>query len=937
MTNILQNVSVYPYENKDKEYLGLNSEFALISTKFTAPKNIAFSIDRTHLMTQLNDVKYRKVAIVSAPAGFGKTMLLAQWQEALQQSEILVTWLSLDKDENYELQFFRYVVAALAKIHPQWTLSFERMLKTANELPLSILFQGLINELSNSTEHLFLILDDYHVITNPAIHNVMDHFITYIPDSFHLIIGSRENPPLQQGKLLVADQVVILDDSQLKFDLNELAVYFQQHPKYSLTIDDQQRLIDFTEGWISGVQLVLQTPSFASQPSKTIKALSGTTSSIKRYFDEVVFDNLPPQIMTFLLETSILSRLNVSLCDHVTSSNNSAEKLLWLKNHQLFVCSLDNEDNWFRYHHLLSSDLQNKLQAQNEQHFFKLHEKASHWFDKHKLWPEAIRHALIAGEVSQTYNQAQFGALSLAGEGDLDTLVHWLKRRPEQPNHTITNLEIKLIWALCHQFRFADASDIITRIERKLEKPSVQINSDALQEFQATKAVLAGLKDDSLLVKSLCEPLLADLPEHNPWLSGMICNVLSYSYTIDAEPEKLKSVQALIVSDDDNPLHLMTEIYSSNLTAVSLQRQAKFTQAEYLLEESLATSTAKTGINSNTAVTTASYLSEIYYQRGQWQDLHNLLAGRLSLIDKLSALDGLLRVYVSLIKLALYEKNGDIAKVNSLFERGFSIAKQRCWHRLTAALLALQVQFYLLMGDSYAAQLSVDALSLLEQKHHSVQHCALSEITWYETLAKTRLLIFQKQYSQADELLNNAISEQKHFDNGYVKLQMQTLLALGQYQQGNIKQSLITISQVLSLAKKEQLHRCLLDEAQIMQALLIAYKTQSSTLLKGNNEHDDYINQLLVLFKNNANYEKASPKSSLIDAQTSNKCMPSLTERELEILMLVEQSLVNKEIARALDISTDTVKWHLKNIYSKLGVSGRMQAVSQGKKMGVLI
>ncbi|MDU7870366.1 MAG: helix-turn-helix transcriptional regulator, partial [Pantoea sp.] len=368
-----------------------------------------------------------------------------------------------------------------------WSPSFLQLLQGELPADLPLFFAELVNQLNQCPHPLYLILDDYQCISDPAIHQGMSWLLHHAPPALHLIIGSRSQPPLALSRLHMQDQLLEVYDPELRFSPSEARAWFAG----ASGLDPQAipRLIALTEGWIAGMKMAA-----LSADASAAMGLSAGSRSISRYLDEVIFAPLPPEVFDFLLQTSMLNRLHPDLCDVVCGRNNASAMLAWIERHNLFLSALDESGLWFRYHPLMRDALLHRLRHSGEIDIRQLHDRASGWFASQQLWAEAIRHALAAGKSAA--KDAEAGAQSLAEEGDIDTLVQWIRYLPANPDPSRIALQLNLAWALAHRFRFSEARQLLDAIEMQSAAHGEALAHSAWVKLRVVRAICEAFADN---------------------------------------------------------------------------------------------------------------------------------------------------------------------------------------------------------------------------------------------------------------------------------------------------------------------------------------------------------------------------------------------------------------------------------------------------------
>lgn len=379
-----------------------NSDQELLATKLAIPPTYCNKIiSRMRLHHRLDLGVHLPLTVIAAPAGFGKTTLISAW---LQQCQERAAWVSLENNDNDIVRFWRYVVTALAKLHPSVGERGEAWLQVSPTHDWETMLTSLINALLSLPDDILLILDDYHTITMPAIHSSLVFLLEHLPPQLHLILSARTNPPFSLSRLRVQGRLAELHAADLCFTLDETTELLTQSAQLTMTTEDIAELSSRTEGWVAGLQLAilfLQERDNSTMITHHIKHFTGTHHHVIHYLTDEVLARLPENIQLFLLFTSILDRLNASLCAAVTEQTNAQSMLEQLDATNLFLIPLDEQGDWYRYHHLFADLLHYRLQQQQPTLIADLHMRASRWYEQEGMFKDAIQHAFAAADMGR--------------------------------------------------------------------------------------------------------------------------------------------------------------------------------------------------------------------------------------------------------------------------------------------------------------------------------------------------------------------------------------------------------------------------------------------------------------------------------------------------------------------------------------------------------
>jgi LuxR family maltose regulon positive regulatory protein len=470
---------------------------SLLSTKLNVPPTRRSLVSRPRLLEQLNKGLDGKLILISAPAGFGKTTLLAEWAA---QIPIPAAWISLDEGDNDLERFLSYLLSAIEPIDPGIGLGQLglAMRQSSQPLPLKSLLTTLVNDIAESEQPMAIVLDDYHLIHNDDVHDVLAFLIGYLPGNARLVVASRAELPLRLARLRARYQLTEIGANDLRFTGSEARTFLRGVMGLALSADDVSALDNRTEGWIAGLQLAALSLQNHDRPGEFIAGVDGTHRYILDYLAEEVLAGQPSDVQAFLLQSSILKRLNGSLCAAVTKHNHAGKMLASLEAQNLFVFALDDHGHWYRTHHLFGQFLQEQLAERQPELLPELHRRAIGWYVAEGLISEAIEHALIIGDFDQAAELAEIEGRRLLVQGEISTIARWAELLPDEVIQRRPKLELTLAWTL-------------------LMRDPVTFWTQHPVRIEALAATLTGGHGDILLALSEAEPgstqqlLLAEL------------------------------------------------------------------------------------------------------------------------------------------------------------------------------------------------------------------------------------------------------------------------------------------------------------------------------------------------------------------------------------------------------------------------------------------
>ncbi len=442
----------------------------LLTTKLHVPRPRAHLVHRPRLIQRLQQSMEQTLILLSAPAGFGKSTLLADW---LASCHIPAAWLSLEPRDNDPTRFFSYLLAALQTYDPQLGATERTLLHPLQPAPLESMLTALINDLqtrmTGDCEQVVLVLDDYHVITNRSIHDALSFLLEHLSPQLHLVLSTREDPPLPLPRLRGRDDLLELRVTDLRFTQEETTTYLMEVMGLPLSAEESALLQVRTDGWITGLHLAALSLLNHDDPAGFIATFSGNHHYVADYLLDEVLNHQSEAVQDFLLQTSILDRLSTSLCNAVRGQHDSQALLDFLEQANLFLIPLDDERHWYRYNRLFAQVLRQRLQQTAPMLVSDLHRRASHWYEQHRFFAEAVSHALAASAFEEAARLIEQCAWTFIAGSQLQTLCNWLQALPETLILAHPWLGLLYVIALMHTNHWEKASACLQMIEREID------------------------------------------------------------------------------------------------------------------------------------------------------------------------------------------------------------------------------------------------------------------------------------------------------------------------------------------------------------------------------------------------------------------------------------------------------------------------------------
>ncbi len=890
----------------------------LLQTKLYIPHSQPNLISRPRLIKHLEDGLSRKLTLVSSPAGFGKTTLLSEWIHKCGQP---VAWITLDQGDNDPSRFLKYfITAALQKNEAEIGEEIFSALQSSQPPKSDILLTGLLNEITEMTQPIVIVLDDYHVITEPTIQEMLTFILENQPPQMHLVISSRADPPWPLARLRVRGELAEIRTRDLRFTTDEAATFLNNVMGLKLSPQEVASLEGLTEGWIAGLQMAALSMRGRKDVSGFIESFSGTHRFILDYLVEEVLDQQSLTIQEFLLKTSILESLSGPLCDAVADREDSQIILTQLEQANLFLIPLDDERCWYRYHHLFADLLRIRLEHTQPEHTPTLHRRASEWFEQNGLIAEAVNHSLVANDFERVVRLFAGNTLAMIYHGESRTLVSWLEALPDEVVRSQPWFSIAHAWTLAYAGEF----DVIETLLKETEKVLVGFDELVLSEVEYQRIIghiaiirsyiAARRGDSSRAAKQACKALqhlpADDLMERG-YILTLLGAVLRTSGDFNAATEA--STKAIAISQATG---------DSQLSAVVLCDQAALHYSQGQLHKAAAICRDAEQISDKYAGQSGRPLPVMGYAYirlsavlREWNDLETATGYAregLELCKQWGQADFLVYSYIEVAK--VLQAIGDMDGALDAIQTGKRIASNVSpWPGFHVA--TQQARLWLVKGKLEDVTRWVQVSGLRNDDSLSFQYL-------FRYIVLARVLIAQGVFDEAAGLLSRLLEVAETARAMGCMIEILILQALALQAQGKIDQALTSLERALVFAEPEGYVRTFIDEGSSMGKLL--QQTTAPGVAVG------YVGKLLTALK-----KETKSKRQLGEGFSASIVEP-LSERELEVLRLLQTHLSSTGIAEELTISANTVRTHIKNIYSKLNVHNRQDALQRAQELELI-
>ena len=915
----------------------------VLATKLYIPPPPLKIVPRSRLLEQLNHglSAGRTLSLISAPAGFGKTTLITEWITGRGQP---AAWLSLDESDNDPVRFLVYIISALQTISPNLGTGPLDVLQSSQSSPIESVLTALLNEIALLPDDFILILDDYHTIDSRAVDNALTFFVEHMPSQVHVVITTREDPALPLSRYRARNQLTELRAADLRFTPAEAAEFLNQVMDLSLSAEEVTALETRTEGWIAGLQLAALSMKGSQDVDGFIKAFAGDHRYIVDYLVDEVLQRQPEPVRNFLLQTSILDRLNGPLCDAVTSRPGSKAKLESLQRGNLFLIPLDDRRDWYRYHHLFADVLHMHLLAELPDEVPVLHGRASAWYEQNGSAGDAIHHALAAQDFERAAGLIERAVPEMGRARQEATLLAWLRSLPDELLQSRPVLSAHFAGTLLQSGQLEGVEARLRDAERWLNVPAERHEQPIFvdeADFQRLPGLVAMYHAGIALVH------------------GNVADTMKYA----------RRVLEMARDDDD-----FQRGAASALLGLASWTSGDLETAYRTYAEGMA-HLQKVGFISD-AIGGSIALADIRITQGRLHEAMSIYQRGLQLAkDKgLPELRGTADMYVGMSELHreyhdLKSAMQHLLQSQELGEfAGFPQNPYR-WHvamarirtdqaDLDGALDLLDEAERLYVSDFYPnvrpiaawrARVWVAQGKLEEARAWARQQGLsagdeLSYLREFEYITLARIFLSGPRNGHSDRSLPDAVgllarlltaAEQGGRTGSAIEILI--LQALAYRRQGDIPGSLAALERALQHAEPQGYVRMFLNEGEPMRSLLQDLRSTIESRSRGLADPlVAYMDKLLDAFARSS----AVPQSAMPTIETQRSKMEILVEplsqRELDILRLFNTELSGPEIAQELVIALSTVRTHTKSIYSKLNVNSRRAAVKRAMELGLI-
>ena len=909
----------------------------ILATKLYVPPHQPKVVFRPRLIERLNEGLDHRLTLISAPAGFGKSTLISEW---VAGSERQAAWLSLEEGDNDPTRFLAYLVAALQTIAADIGEGVLSMLRSPQPPPTESILTALLNEVTTVPDDFVLVLDDYHVIDTRPVDAALTFLLEHLPPQVHLVIATREDPHLPLARLRARGQLSELRAADLRFTLSEAAGFLEGAMDSSLSVEDIAALETRTEGWIAGLQLAALSMRRREDVPGFIRAFAGDNRYILDYLVEEVLQRQPERVRSFLLQTSILDRLSGPLCDAVTEQEEGNVVLETLERGNYFVIPLDDKRHWFRYHHLFADVLHAHLMQEQPARIPTLHRRASEWYEHNGSATDAIRHALAAEDFERAADLVELALPAMRRSRQEATLLGWLKALPDELIQCRPVLSVAYAGTLQQGGEIEGVEERLRDAERWLD---TTVDRRERSEAQSAEMVVMNHEEFRRLPASIAVQraglalALGDVPETVTYARRALDLVAEDDHFRRGAAAALLGLASWTSGDleaahrsyADGMAHLRKAGYISDAVGGSIAladvriAQGRLREAMRTYEHALQLATDHGEPVMRGAADMYVGLSELHRERNDLEAATQHLLRSKEQGEHTGFPQNRYRWRIAMAR--ILEAQGDLDGALDLLHEAERLYVSDFYPNVRP-IAALKARVWVTQGRLG------EALEWAQEQGLSA-HDDLSYLREFEHITLARVLLARYKSDRADRslleamgLLERLLQAAEAGGRMGSVIEILMLQALAHEAQGDSPSALVPLERALTLAELEGYVRIYVDEGRPMARLLSEAAARRIM--------PDYTARLLAALE--AEAHESEDKSHLPPAPTAQPLVEPLSDRELEVLQLIAQGLSNREISERLFLAIITVKGHNRNIFRKLQVRRRTEAVARARELALL-
>ena len=902
-------------------------------TKLRPPSCKGPLVERPHLLQRLQGRAWPRLALIQAPAGFGKTSLLSQCFHAAR-ADGKAAWLSLDATDNDCARFLQHLLAALETIGVRLASAIVEAFGSSAGLPPLMASDMLSNAVADLDEDVIVCVDDFHVLTDTAIEQFMAGLLQSPGSRLSWLIATRVTPAgVPLSRLRMRGELVELCARDLKFTTEESRRFFDSVSGVDLAPAMIELVNERAEGWVAGLQMASLSLAGADDPAVTIRRFSGMNRKVSEFLYSEVLSRLDRQTCRFLLDTAVLTRMSTDLCNHVTRRWDARARLDELEALNLFIFSLDDERSWYRYHQLFAEFLEQRLRELAPERARELHERAAEWLEQNGQGVEAIEHALKAHSFRRAARLLD--ELGLYEQGQMVLQERLVAQIPQEVLDEFPNLKLERHWGWQSDWEFTKCRRDISqfkRLEREWRsgaRPAPQgVDLDYLAAKIAHRELMLSFVTDNMgAARRLCERWLAAGHPVDAYMELSAKDALRAARREHYACEDTGLASAALYEAYQEARFSFGAIFQDCISGLSFLMQGDAVRARHVYQRALETAVALHGRLSRLASMPALLLAEVHYEQGELQHAHALVADYLGVAHGLGFVDKLIAGFMTKSRLEFLEGRHEAAQCT--LDEAEQYAARTGFERLRAHALAERLRQLLLSDKRGEAVELARASGLMGSSIRYQPHGAATTRDELMAIAWSRSAYASGELDAPIRLLKNwhQFTTERRCYRSSVRLAVELAKLL--HARGDLGAACRHMCEALGQARAGGFLRVFVDGGEDVREVLNVVLSGAATLPPAELA---YAHELRSAF-GSARHCRSAPLPSTPYRQ---KQRIGLNRRERDILELAAGDVPNREIARRLALSENTVKWYWKGIFTKLDARRRLQAINRARAAGLI-
>ncbi|QCB95709.1 LuxR family transcriptional regulator [Arthrobacter sp. PAMC25564] len=927
------------------------------SSKFRAPEPVGQWVHRARLTEMLHSDRKRRLALIHAPAGFGKSTLAAQWMEILAAQGLVTVWLSLDRDDNNTIWFLSHLLQAIRKARPGLNEELQQLLEERPDDAEQYVVPALINAIDEDGQDIVITLDDWHLVTEPRTRAVVERLLDAGGSHLSFIITSRSRAGLPLGRLMVRDQLLEVDAVSLRFDEHESKDFLVGINRLDLDAGDVASLHQTTEGWIAALQLVSLSLRDHREASELIERLSGRHASIGEYLAENVLDTLDPETLDFLLMTSVPERLCAGLASALSGVELGQAMLEKIQAQDLFLQPLDEDGTWYRYHHLFEDYLRRRLERDYPGRTQELNLIAARWYAENGFPSDGVDHALAAGDVELGVEIVESRAMWLVEHSSMSTLLALVGKIPADHVAGQARLQMAVAWAhtLLHQSGAAQSA---------LDLAEAVMPADAtLTEHDRFELGVEGLVVQSCIdmygdrvnhVDELDEKCFAQADLLRPWIVSVAANVSTFKKIHDGDYPLALEQQRWAAKFHGLTSGPFSGVYGQCFAGLAAYALLDLDSVDQHFTAAVELGRRKAGRYSHAARLAGAMMGQLLYERGELDKAEKLLEETHELGSEGGVVDFMISTFATLARIKALR--GDASRAREILDEGDLVADSLGLDRLKLVINLERVQLGISPRPGPAephqamlpAAAGAETAAAAEAAGPRLEGLAEAR---HQILLATQLRSAMAGAGRAGQGSTTAtVNAARHllarataYQGPRAELNARIVLSAALEQAGHRDEAEATLLPALATCCRLGLVRPVLDGGpsclELVRALSAKQRRGSPT--DGVSPELPRFLSILIRLDSQARTNRdagwsSGPAAQTLGSATTPVPEPGLSQREQTILHLVEKNRSNREIAQELHLGINTVKWYLKSLFNALGVSDRRACVTEARRRHLL-